>query len=235
MQIQSVSTSPTSNSLISANDGIKKQRQDPRRILLSSSSDARARAQSKIEDAKQELDFLKRYGFPPQVIAGIAGELARSVGAAAQQFSQAIGAAGASSAVPSAPVADAAASAEAGAVLSDDTESNTTKDASTTNDGQANDAKADDPDGVDAKQAKLAYHAMVEDGNAGSGFSSGDQKIVDQFNAILAEIKALLDKAKRDMQADKQAASQPASAEMPGDDTMMQPPAGSAGSTALFI
>ncbi len=229
MQIQSVSTSPTSSGLISANDGIKKQRQDPSQILLSSSSDARSRALSKIEDAKQELDFLKRYGFPPQVIARIAGELARSVGAAAQQFSQAIGAAGASSTAPSAPVADAAASTEAGAVASDDTESNATKDAGTTNDG-----KTDDPDGVDAKQAKFAYHAMAEDGGTGSGFSSGDQKIVDQFNAILAEIKALLDKAKRDMQADKQAASQTASAGS-GDDTLMQPPAGSAGSTALFI
>ncbi|TIX90175.1 hypothetical protein [Rhizobium sp. P44RR-XXIV] len=234
MQIQSVSTSPTSNSLISANDEIKKQRQDPSQILLSSSSDARSRALSKIEDAKQELDFLKRYGFPPQVIARIAGELARSVGAAAQQFSQAIGAAGASSTAPSAPVADAAASAEAGTVASDDTESNATKDAGTTNDGQTNDGKTDGPDGVEAKQAKLAYHAMAEDGGTGSGFSSDDQKIVDQFNAILAEIKALLDKAKRDMQADKQAASQTASAGS-GDDTMMQPPAGSAGSTALFI
>ena len=221
MQIQSVSMPPTSSSLVSANDGIKKQRQKPSQIFLSSSSDARSRALSKIEDAKQEIEFLKRYGFPPQVIARLAGELARSVGAAAQQFSQAVGMAATPSPVPNMPIIDAAtASSDAGRAASDDTESNTAKLA-----GAMTDSKTDDPEGVDAKQAKLAYRTMAEDGGAGSNFSSGDQKIIDQFNAVLAEIKVLLDKAKREMRAEKHTDLQLASA-APGADITEQQPLG---------
>ena len=213
MQIQSVSGLPISTSVASANESIKKQRQDPSRILLSSSSDARARAEGKIEDAKAEIEFLKRYGFPPEVIARLAGELARSVGTAAQEFSQAVGTAATSSVAPNSAVVDGAtALAQASTTASKDAEPKMAKDASPTNDSNTG-----GPDSVDAKQAMLAYHAVAKDGGASSNLSSGDQRIVDQFNAVLAEIKALLDKAKRDMQAEKHPDVQLASA-APGAD-----------------
>lgn len=57
-----------------------------------SDRDERDRAIKKIEDAKEQLEFLKRAGFTPEVIARLAGDLLRSVSTAAQQFGQATGA-----------------------------------------------------------------------------------------------------------------------------------------------
>ena len=55
----------------------------------------KARAKERLEHAKRILAMLKRWGFPPEVIAQRAAELAREVGAAAQQFAAALNAGGA--------------------------------------------------------------------------------------------------------------------------------------------
>lgn len=242
MQIQSAPTISISSGAVSPNESTRKQ--DQGQILLKSNSvrstaqlgllsdnvDARARAAGKIEDAKEQLEFLKRYGFPPDVIARLAGELARSVGAAAQEFYQAAGTSGSTSAPSAAAITDgAAALAQPATSATEDTEQNTAKDASKTNDG-----KADDTDSVDVKQAMLAYGATVNDGGKSQNFSAEDQRIIDQFNALKAEIKALLDKARRDMQAEKQPGSQPVSA-APDVDVMGEQPVVSPAPSAVFI
>lgn len=65
---------------------------------IADESDAKARAAKKIADAKEQLEFLQRGGFPPDVIARLAGQLAGQLQSAAAQFAQAIAASASSAA-----------------------------------------------------------------------------------------------------------------------------------------
>lgn len=55
--------------------------QQMRQTLASSVDEAKAKAQRKLEQAKQELEMLKSSNMPPEVVARLAAELARKVAA----------------------------------------------------------------------------------------------------------------------------------------------------------
>jgi hypothetical protein len=155
---------------------------------FASDRDDRNRATQKIEDAKKELEFLKRAGFPPEILARLAGELARTVGTAAQQFSQGTGIGSATPSGPDAPIPEGIANASglSGTVAA------TTKSDLNIEDGALAGEHADD-----SRQARQAYQTVMNDAPG----TSSDEKIADDFKALLAEIKALIKQANREMQA----------------------------------
>ncbi|GEM_PF-1093789 len=179
-----------------------------RNSLASSADDAKSRAQRKLEEAKQELQALKTAGFPPEVIARLAAELARKVGAAASEFASAV-ATGDSSA-PSAATGAAAtsasaatttgttASATAGAVASDATASTETpQDAATTAEAAEDGTNTAEMDG--AAHARKAYQETVDDGPKSSTISADDRQTMEEFKSIVRELKQILEKAMRDL------------------------------------
>jgi hypothetical protein len=50
----------------------------------------KARAKQRLDDAKKQLEFLRRWNFDPEVLARQAGHLAREVGDAAKDFASAV-------------------------------------------------------------------------------------------------------------------------------------------------
>lgn len=181
-----------------------------RNSLASSSDDAKSRAQRKLEEAKQELQALKTAGFPPEVIARLAAELARKVGAAASEFASAVAAGGSSGASAATGAAAAAASTASSAT--------TVTDAAATADLVAGDATAsteevqnteittEEPgDGTDttetdgAAQARKAYQETVEDGPKSSTISAADRQTMEEFKSVVRELKQILEKAMRDL------------------------------------
>ncbi len=58
--------------------------------LEGDAANRKAQAQMRLEEAKQRLALLKRWGFNPQVVARGAAQLAREVGAAAEDFAAAV-------------------------------------------------------------------------------------------------------------------------------------------------
>ncbi len=58
--------------------------------LEGDAANRKAQAQMRLEEAKQRLALLKRWGFNPQVLARAAAQLAREVGAAAEDFAAAV-------------------------------------------------------------------------------------------------------------------------------------------------
>lgn len=77
-----------------------------KQTLESAGQDRKAQATGRLEQAKQRLAMLKRWGFNPEVVARGAAQLAREVGAAAEQFASALSAdAVAGSGSPGAPQA----------------------------------------------------------------------------------------------------------------------------------
>jgi hypothetical protein len=181
-----------------------------RSSLASSSDDAKSRAQRKLEEAKQELQALKTAGFPPEVIARLAAELARKVGAAASEFASAVAAGGSSGASAATGAAAAAAStassattatnadAAADVAASDATASAAdTKSAETTPQDAEDGTSAADTDG--AAQARKAYQETVEDGPKSSAISATDRQTMEEFKSVVRELKQILEKAMRDL------------------------------------
>ncbi len=184
-----------------------------RNSLASSADDAKSRAQRKLEEAKQELQALKTAGFPPEVIARLAAELARKVGAAASEFASAVATGGSSA--PSAATGAAAtsasattttdttttgttASATAGAVASDATASTeTSQDAATTAEAAEDGTNTAEMDG--AAHARKAYQETVDDGPKSSTISADDRQTMEEFKSIVRELKQILEKAMRDL------------------------------------
>jgi hypothetical protein len=64
-------------------------------MLEGDAEERKAQAQARLEEAKQKLALLKRWGFNPEVVARGAAQLAREVGAAAEEFATAVAASGA--------------------------------------------------------------------------------------------------------------------------------------------
>jgi hypothetical protein len=170
-----------------------------RQNMTTSANAAKERAARKLEEANKQLEMLKSGGFPPEVVARLAAELAHKISAAASEFAAAVAASttsAASSATASvadagagtASEATAAASAEAGSASAEDAQAGT--DAS----------EADEPD--DATAARDAYWSVVEDGKQASwGISAEDRKTMEEFKSILQEVRQLLDSAMRELRA----------------------------------
>ena len=179
-----------------------------RNSLASSADDAKSRAQRKLEEAKQELQALKTAGFPPEVIARLAAELARKVGAAASEFASAVatggssdaGAATSMAAISASPAttADATANATADVVASDATASTEAKQGTeTTTETVEGGTDTAETDG--AAHARKAYQEIVEDGPKSSAISADDRKTMEEFKSVVRELKQILEKAMRDL------------------------------------
>jgi len=167
-----------------------------RENMTTSAEAAKTRAARKLDEAKQQLEMLKSGGYPPEVVARLAAELAHKISAAAAEFASAV-AANATSAASAANVAVAATDIGTGAA----TEAAAETSASTSADGVVSSAsQAEEPD--DATAARNAYQRIVEDGKQASGdISTEDRKTMEEFKAILQEVRPLMDKAMRELRA----------------------------------
>ncbi len=181
-----------------------------RNSLASSSDDAKSRAQRKLEEAKQELQALKTAGFPPEVIARLAAELARKVGAAASEFASAVaaGSSGASAATGAAAAAASAASSATTATNADAAAEVAASDASASPSETESAEATQQQDGEDGKnatdtdgaaQARKAYQETVEDGPKSSTISATDRQTMEEFKSVVRELKQILEKAMRDL------------------------------------
>lgn len=169
-----------------------------RESMTTSADAAKARAARKLEEAKQQLQMLKSGGFPPEVVARLAAELAHKISAAAAEFASAVAATASSATAASAAVSADAATGTSGETTAagaqpaaaDDSASSTG-----TDDGSAGSAELDD-----ATQARKAYQNVVEDGKtATSGISSEDRQTMEEFKSILRDVRQLMDKAMREL------------------------------------
>ncbi len=175
-----------------------KAQESLRESMATSAEAAKARAARKLEEAKQQLEMLKSGGYPPEVVARLAAELAHKISAAAAEFASAV----AASATNIASTANAsAATADTGAASADAaTDTSATDAAAASDSSDASAAQADEPDGATA--ARNAYQSVVEDGQqASAGISTEDRKTMEEFKAILQEVRQLMDKAMRDLRA----------------------------------
>lgn len=227
MQLATVSASSILRGAMPAQSGVSSTGEEPdtgvlkiqrqslaleqvRNSLASSADDAKSRAQRKLEEAKQELQALKTAGFPPEVIARLAAELARKVGAAASEFASAVATGGSSGASAATGVEATAAASTAsatadtsGAAAADVVASNATASPEATQNTEA--TTEETGDGTDttetdgAAHARKAYQEIVEDGPKSSAISADDRKTMEEFKAIVRELKQILEKAMRDL------------------------------------
>ncbi|MBX5047540.1 hypothetical protein [Rhizobium lentis] len=181
----STSSAGTSGTANEADQGaLKLQRatkalQQMRQTLASSADEAKAKAQRKLEQAKQELEMLKSSNMPPEVVARLAAELARKVGAAASEFASAVASGSPTTAVP----ADANTNSGAAAMSDADVALADTM------------AETGPTEPIDAAQARKAYGDAVKDGTESSGISADDREVMEQFKQIVRELKQLLERA----------------------------------------
>ena len=69
-----------------------KAQESLRESMTTSAEAAKVRAARKLEEAKQQLEMLKSGGYPPEVVARLAAELAHKISAAAAEFASAVAA-----------------------------------------------------------------------------------------------------------------------------------------------
>lgn len=169
-----------------------------RENMTTSAEAAKSRAARKLEEAKQQLEMLKSGGYPPEVVARLAAELAHKISAAAAEFASAV----AASATNIASAANAAVAATDTGAPETDAAADTTTSTTTISSEVATSstADADEPDG--ATPARNAYQSIVEDGKqASAGISAEDRKTMEEFKSVLQEVRHLMDKAMRDLRA----------------------------------
>ena len=165
--------------------------QQIRQTLANSGDEAKAKAQRKLEEAKQELEMPKSSNMPPEVVARMASELARKVGTAASEFASSVATGSPATAVPADATVDlaAAATSSTDAALTD-----------TPGDTGA-------PEPTDTAEARKAYESVAEDTPKFSGISADDREAMEGFKSAVRELKQLLEKAMRELR--QQAKSNP--------------------------
>ena len=172
--------------------------QQMRQTLASSEDEAKAKAQRKLEEAKQQLEMLKSSNMPPEVVARLAAELARKVGTAASEFAAAVATGSPAASVPADAATDSAVAAASDATLTDTT------------------AETAAPEPTDAAEARKAYESTAEDSPKFSGISADDRETMEEFKEIVHELKQLLEKAMRELRQQDRQAGAYASADMAG-------------------
>ncbi|MGR9137462.1 hypothetical protein ACU8MT_23980 [Rhizobium leguminosarum] len=169
--------------------------QQMRQTLANSGDEAKAKAQRKLEEAKQQLEMLRSSNMAPEVVARLAAELARKVGAAASEFASAVATGSPATAVSMDAATGAAAVATSGAdaALTD-----------TAGETAAGETGSQEPDA--ATNARNAYASVAEDTPKFSGISADDRETMEEFKAVVRELKQVLEKAMRELrQQDRQA------------------------------
>ena len=142
----------------------------------------KARAKRKLEDAKQQLAFMRRWGFDPEVIAKQAAQLGVIVAGAAREFAEALtGGGGLTSSVP----ADTPSTADTADPVLDQSKQ-----------AASGDRSAEDTRSV--SHAERAYlEAMDETPRNTPRLSPDDIKTAMEFSSAARQIKALLHEAAR--------------------------------------
>jgi hypothetical protein len=153
---------------------------------------AKARAKRKLEDAKQQLEFMRRWGLDPEVIARQAAQLGVIVAGAAREFTEALtGGSGFTSSVP--------ASTPSGAETADPV---LDRNQQSTSGGES----AQDPRSV--SRAEQAYlDEMGETPRDTPRLSPDDIKTAMEFSSVARQIKALLEEAARKLREENSAAT----------------------------
>ncbi|CAN7447457.1 hypothetical protein [Neorhizobium sp. LjRoot104] len=164
---------------------------------------AKANARQKLEDAKQQLEFMRRWGFDPEVVARQAAQLGAVVAAAAREFTEAL-AGGAGGAMPFVPV-NAPSAAETTDSILDTGEQAAAADAA--DDEPADEPLADDKPVSHAEQAYL--DEMDEAPREAPKLSLGDIKTAMEFSTVARQIKALLEEAARRLREENSTATVP--------------------------
>ncbi|CDZ35129.1 Hypothetical protein NGAL_HAMBI1145_27100 [Neorhizobium galegae bv. officinalis] len=160
---------------------------------------AKARARQKLDDAKQQLEFMRRWGFDPQVIAKQAAQLGVIVAGAAREFTEALAGSGATA--PATP-ANALSGAETGGAILEASE-------------QATSASADEPADEPADEKPVSHieqaylDAMDEMPREAPKLSLDDIKTAMEFSTVARQIKALLEEAARRLREQNSAATVP--------------------------
>ncbi|MBZ9791406.1 hypothetical protein K9B32_14935 [Rhizobium sp. 3T7] len=175
-----------------------KAQESLRESMTTSAEAAKARAARKLEEAKQQLEMLKSGGYPPEVVARLAAELAHKISAAAAEFASAV----AASATPAASAANATvATVDTGAGATDATTyASATTETASSDSSEGSAEQTDEPDGATA--ARNAYQSVIEDGRQASvRVSTEDRKTMEEFKAILQDVRQLMDKAMRELRA----------------------------------
>lgn len=191
MQIGGIATTyPLRNTTAAANAtsvGVTADAQSPRDRALemlkdtaeTDAADIKARAKQRLEDAKKQLEFLRRWNFDPEVLARQAGHLAREVGAAAKDFASAV-----------------SGNSAGGAATANTTEAAV---------GLKAQPETAETDGDGVSFAQKAYQDTMKDATEQKTTSAADRKTLEEFKAAAQEIKALLEEAVRRMREQKNA------------------------------
>ncbi|CDN49221.1 hypothetical protein [Neorhizobium galegae] len=160
---------------------------------------AKARAKQKLDDAKQQLEFMRRWGFDPEVVAKQAAQLGVMVAGAAREFTEALTGAGSGATSP------VSANAPSGAEIADtvrDTSEQTAA-ADTTDDEPAEDDRP-------VSYAEQAYlDEMDETPREAPKLSLDDIKTAMEFSTVARQIKALLEEAARRLREQNSTATVP--------------------------
>jgi len=177
--------------------------QQMRQTLASSDDEAKTKAQRKLDEAKQELEMLRSSNMPPEVVARLAAELARKVGTAASEFASAVATGSPTTAVPVDAAAAATSANATAATQADGALTDTTGEAGT---GET-DTGSQEPDA--ATHARKAYESVAKDSPKFSGISTDDRETMEEFKAVVRELKQLLEKAMHELrQQDRQGGAQ---------------------------
>ncbi|CAN7556589.1 hypothetical protein LJR245_003932 [Rhizobium leguminosarum] len=175
--------------------------QQMRQTLANSGDEAKAKAQRKLEEAKQQLEMLRSSNMAPEVVARLAAELARKVGTAASEFASSVATASPATSVP----ADATAVATSGgAAAPTDTSGETA----------VGETGSQEPDA--ATNARKAYASVAEDAPRFSGISADDRETMEEFKAVVRELKQVLEKAMCELRQQDQQAGANAVPDMAG-------------------
>lgn len=164
---------------------------------------AKARARQKLDDAKQQLEFMRRWGFDPEVVARQAAQLGVMVAGAAREFTEAL-TGGSGSAMTSAPANASSGTGTAEPVM-DTGEQAAAPDL-------AGDDSVDEP-GADDKPVSYAEQAYLDEMNEASReapkLSLDDIKTAMEFSTVARQIKALLEEAARRLREQNSTATVP--------------------------
>jgi hypothetical protein len=158
---------------------------------------AKARAKQKLDDAKQQLEFMRRWGLDPQVIARQAAQLGVVVAGAAREFTEALTGSG-SGAMPSANAPLSAATSDP--ILNAGEQA------------AAADSAADEPteDDKPVSYAEQAYlDEMDETPLEAPKLSLDDIRTAVEFSTVARQIKALLEEAARRLREQNNTATVP--------------------------
>lgn len=176
--------------------------------------DRKARAQQRLEQAKNQLRWLRMSGLPPEVIARLAASLAAELGAAAAEFASTVGAqsVGTGAAAVSAGATAAAATAAANADNSGAEAATEDAVASAETDPGAADETGDQTEDAsstadDKVAMPSAYRDVMEDADQSLDLSDSDSQALEEFRSLSRELKRVLQDAIGELRKRRQTGS----------------------------